>query len=190
MKSVTVEFTSDKNIDSFVVGNPACVNGIDGTITNVINEVPPIIPVALGDYFPLIIEMSKGAITSGTINNLKTKDKNYLIISSETANYGNIIEASFTFQMNGKVLPNLTIATSERTSRLSVIQAIRLFNYNINSWNQIESRSIGYSVVDINTVVNNPNQYISSVGEIKLKLTLTSGANFNLSLDCLKLVVK
>jgi len=191
MKSVTVEFPVTTNINSLIVGNAGCVNGLEGTITHVINETPPDDPpVAPGDYFCSAFEVLKGNLISGSYENLHVKDRTFLTVGSEKMDGYYIVECTADFPLDGKVLPNLSLYYAGKTSRLAVDQKIYLWDFANSNWKQIDFRKVGYSIIDIFiSNIANPSNYISN-GLVRYRLYSYCGASFVASFDYLMLAVQ
>jgi hypothetical protein len=71
-------------------------------------------------------------------------------------------------------------------------QTLHLFDFSNNSWTQVDSRSVGTADVTVSYVSSSPGSFISSVGEIRLRVRATASRNstFSCSGDFMQFTVE
>jgi uncharacterized protein YjdB len=145
------------------------VTTVDGGFTakSIVNVTPPLI-ITL--YAPVSATLSQGTIKSGSYLNLQNNDASYFVLNSKTPKpyvcdwYG-----KFMITENPANVIRFTINYDGKYSR-SLTQILYLYNFSTNSWVQINSRSVGTTDVLTTFIQNSPTNYISSLGEIRVRV--------------------
>jgi hypothetical protein len=142
-------------------------------------------------YTPISTTILSGTLNSGTNGNLSTNNSSYFVVNSTTRNtrvvdwYG---VARIT-QLPSSI-SKLTINYDGKNSNLRT-QILYLYNWSTLAWTSIDSRSVGSTDVTITNVQNTPANFISSTGEIRLRVNSTGGSvNFTSSGDWMQFVVQ
>jgi hypothetical protein len=145
--------------------------------TDVIQTLTVTAPVVY-NYAPISTTILSGTFNSGTYANLATNNSSHYVVSStisgtrKTDWYGSTIIS----QPASSVI-KLTINYDGKNST-NKTQVLYLYNWVTGSWTQIDSRSVATSDVLITNSQTAPANYISTIGEIRLRV-LSSGGNKN-----------
>ena len=159
------------------------VYSVDNTFTTKI-------PVDVGtDYSPNSITVTTGT-KPGSISNLTTSNNAYYLLSSTKVKpYISDWYGAFQIQNVSDIL-GFTIKYEGKYSR-SVTQILYLWNFNSNSWVQIDARTVSTTDIPITYIQNNPTNYISPSGEIRIRVYATTGSkSFTCSGDFMQIIVE
>jgi hypothetical protein len=145
--------------------------------TDVIQTLTVTVPVVY-NFAPTSTTILSGTLNSGTYGNLATNNSSYYVVRSTTSGtrktdwYG-----STTISQPTSSVTKLTINYDGRNSA-NKTQVLYLYNWVTGSWTQIESRNVSTSDVLITNSQTAPANYISTSGEIRLRV-FSSGGNKN-----------
>lgn len=135
---------------------------------------------ALYVYSPTSTTILFGTINSGTYSSLATNNAAYYRVNSTTSGtrktdwYGSV-----TISQDKSSISKLIVNYDGRI-QLSKIQVLYLYNFTTSAWVQIDSRTVSSSDISISYETSSPADYISSGGEIRLRV-YTSGGSTNYS---------
>jgi beta-lactamase superfamily II metal-dependent hydrolase len=142
-------------------------------------------------YVPSGTAILVGTLSTGTYSNLATNNASYYVVNStitgtrKTDWYGNK-----TITQAPSSVSKLTITYDGKNSR-TVTQSLHLYNWTTSIWTQIDSRSVGSTDVTITNIQTSPANYISSTGEIRLRVLSTGTTkNFTCSGDFMQFTVE
>ena len=133
---------------------------------------------ALYVYSPNSITVTSGTASGGTYASLANNDAVYLKINSTTSGtrkidwYGSTIVS----QSVGSIAK--LIVNFDGKNQVSKTQVLYLYNFTSSTWDQIDSRAVSTTDVTITYEQATPTNYISSGGEIRLRV-YTSGGSQN-----------
>ena len=133
---------------------------------------------ALYVYSPTSITVTSGIVSAGTYANLANNDASYLRINSTTSNTRKIdwYASTFVSQSSGSIAK--LIVNFDGKNQSSKTQVLYLYNFTTSAWDQIDSHAVSTSDVTITYEQATPTNYISSGGEIRLRV-YTSGGTVN-----------
>jgi hypothetical protein len=142
-------------------------------------------------YAPTTTTILNGTLNSGTNGNLSTNNSSYFVVNSTTRNtrvvdwYGAVRISQLPSSIS-----KLTINYDGKNSN-SRTQILYLYNWSTLAWTSIDSRSVGSTDITITNVQNTPANFISSTGEIRLRVLSSGGSvNFTSSGDWMRFVVE
>lgn len=142
-------------------------------------------------YAPSATTILQGSLKSGSVSNLATNNASYYVVNSTTSGtrksdwYGTV----FVSQPPTSIT-KLTVTYDGKYSR-NVTQTLHLYNWTSSSWTQIDSRTVGSSDVTVTNVQTSPASFVSSGGEIRLRVLGTgSNRNFTCSGDYVQFAVE
>jgi hypothetical protein len=160
-----------------------------------ISPAPTRISPISRDYSPTDVTTLRAQIISGNNISLKDKDSANLQTSSLVINSVPTEDYSYVEWVADFTLPNhpiseLVLSYSGKYSATRT-QSIYLYNYATSEWDKIDSRTVGESTSDIEiTSIPNPSQYLSTKGQLQVKISSFSTVPFTTSNDYLKIGVK
>ena len=132
------------------------------------------------NYAPTGTTILAGSLSSGNFSNLATNNSSYYQVNS-TNSSPRISDwyASVTISQSPASVSKLTITYDGNYSR-SVTQTLFLFDWSTATWTQIDTRSVGATDVTITNVQTAPANFISSTGEVRLRVrgSLTNNKSF------------
>ncbi|OGP86566.1 MAG: hypothetical protein A2V87_11705 [Deltaproteobacteria bacterium RBG_16_58_17] len=128
-------------------------------------------------YTPTGTAIETGSLLSGSSINLAVNDKKYYGVNSTTSGTRQCDWYGWTIIANPASAARLTIAYDGKYSRTTT-QKLYLWNWSTGGWVQIDSRNVGTKDVTIINTLAAPANYISSSGEIRLRV-YSSGGNRN-----------
>jgi hypothetical protein len=188
---LTVSYASSNTaVATIVGGNIHIVGAGTATITasqsgnanyNAATSVPQTLTVTspeVTNYAPTSSTILFGTINSGTFSNLATNNSSYIVTNSTTSGtrkldwYG-----STTISQSPATVTKLTINYDGKNSA-SKTQVLYLYNWLTSAWTQIDSRTVSTSDVVITNIQTSPANFISSTGQIRLRVYST-GVNKN-----------
>ena len=133
---------------------------------------------ALYVYSPTSITITSGTIGSGTYANLASNDASYLRINSTTINTRKIDWYASTFVSQSSSSIAKLIVNFDGKNQTSKTQILYLYNFTTSAWDQIDSQTVSSTDVTITYEQVTPTNYISTGGEIRLRV-YTSGGTVN-----------
>ena len=141
-------------------------------------------------YSP-ISTTSLGGSSTGTLGNLATNNASYYVVNSTTSGtrrtdwYG-----STKISQVPSTVSKLTISYDGKNSA-SKTQVLYLYNWVTELWVQIDSRTVSTTDVLISNVQNSPINFISSSGEIRLRVFSSGGPkNYTASGDLMSFSIE
>ena len=146
---------------------------------------------ALYIYTPTAYTITSGTLNNGTVTNLTNNDATYLRLNSTTSGtrtldwYGKVF-----ISQTAASISNLTINYDGRNSA-SKTQILYLYNFTNSAWTQIDSRTVGTSEVTITYQTSSPANYISSGGEIRMRVYSSGGtSNYTTAADWMQFTLQ
>jgi len=131
-------------------------------------------------YSPALTTITTGT-TSSSLAYLETSNNVYYTVNS-TKVKPYITDWYGVFQVqNITDILRFTVKYEGRYSR-SVNQVLYLYNFNTNSWVQIDARSVSTTDIPITSIQNAPANFVSSGGEIRVRVYATTSSK---SFTCL-----
>jgi hypothetical protein len=121
-------------------------------------------------YTPVAASILVGSLKSGSYSNLASNDASYFVVNSKTPKpyiadwYG-----KFTITEDPDHVVRFTVNYDGKYSRTAT-QVLYLYNFSTSGWVQINSRSVGTSDVTTTYLQSTPSNYISSSGEIRVRV--------------------
>ena len=195
--------SSNTAVATIVSGNIHIVGAGTATITasqagnvnyNAATSVPQTLTVTapvVTNYAPTSSTILSGTINSGTFSNLATNNSSYIVTNSTTSGtrilnwYGSTI-----ISQSPATVTKLTINYDGKNSA-SKTQVLYLYNWSTSTWTQIDSRTVSTSDVLITNIQTSPANFISSIGEIRLRVYSTGGTkNYTCSGDWMQFTVE
>jgi len=197
-----VSYTSSNTAVATIVNNLIHIVGSGSTVITAsqagnttylpATSVPQTLTVSkVVSYVPVSTTITSGTLNSGTYGNLATNNSSYYVVNSTTTGtrtidwYGAIkitqpasSVLSFTVNYDGK-------------NSASKTQILYLYNWVSSSWTQIDSRTVSTSDVTITFTQNSPANFISSTGDIRVRVYSSAGtSNYTCSGDWLQVNIK
>jgi hypothetical protein len=158
--------------DQFSSSTRATVNG-PGTITANFYGIESLFPTVIQNPY------ASGSYISGTLSDLQS-DNNQNYISRSTTSGTRTLDyyLEFTAPLSaGKVKTELTVTQTGYYS-IDRTQRLQLFNFNTNSWFEIDNHNINNDHTRTITLTSDIGNYVSSSNSIRLRI-LTSGGSTN-----------
>ena len=131
---------------------------------------------ALYIYSPTSITVTSGTASGGTYANLANNDAVYLKINSTTSGTRKIDWYGSTFVSQSASSIAKLIVNFDGKNQTSKTQVLYLYNFTSSTWDQIDSRAVSSTDVTITYENASPANYISSGGEIRLRVYTSGGA--------------
>nr|WP_315148616.1 chondroitinase-B domain-containing protein [uncultured Flavobacterium sp.] len=195
--------SSNTAVATIVSGNIHLVGAGTSTITasqagnsnyNAASSVPQTLTVTapvVNNYTPTYATLLSGTTNSGTFSNLATNNTSYLVLNSTTSGTrvtnwycGTVISQT------PSSVTKLTISYDGKYSK-SRTQVLYLYNWTTLAWVQIDSRAVSTSDVTVTSIQTAPANYISSTGEIRLRVYTSGGTgNYTVSADWAQFAVE
>jgi hypothetical protein len=132
-----------------------------------------------------------GSINSGTYGNLATNNSSYYIVNSTTTSTRKVDwYGSVKITQGPSTVSKITINYDGKNSA-SKTQVLYLYNWVTAAWVQIDSRTVSTSDVLITYTTTTPANYISSLGEIRLRIFSSAGtSNYTCSGDWMQFAIQ
>ena len=147
---------------------------------------------ATTNYAPTATTILAGSLSSGDFSNLATNNSSYYQVNATSSSpRSSDWYASVTISQAPASVSKLTTIYDGAYTR-SVTQTLFLFNWASATWTQIDSRSVGGNDVTITNVQAAPANFISSTGEIRLRVrgSLTANKSFTCQSDFVQFTVE
>jgi hypothetical protein len=130
-------------------------------------------------YFPSGVYITKGTVSSGDHTSLFSDDGVYLAVKSARVGFNQVIDwySYVKISEDPSKVTNLTITYDGKYSA-SRTQKLYIYNFVSNSWQQIDSRTVGTSDTKITWSTTSPASYISAGGEIRLRVYASATSSF------------
>jgi len=130
-------------------------------------------------YFPSGVSITKGTISSGDYSYLGKDDSLYLAVKSARVGFNQVIDWYNYVKIieTPSEVTSLTITYDGKYSA-SRTQKLYIYNFAFNSWQQIDSRTVGTSDTKITWSTTSPASYISVGGEIRLRVYASATSSF------------
>jgi subtilisin family serine protease len=142
-------------------------------------------------YSPSSTTITSGTLNSGSYTNLANNDASYYILNSTKSGtrkcdwYGGV-----TITQVKSSVTKLTVVYDGKYSR-SRTQVLYLYNWTTLAWTQIDSRTVSTTDVTVTNTQTSPANYISSTGQIRLRVYTSGGsANYTSSGDYMRFTVE
>ncbi|MDP8908915.1 MAG: fibronectin type III domain-containing protein, partial [Chloroflexota bacterium] len=146
------------------------------------------VPAAAAVAFPSEVVIEAGSVRSGTFADLAEQDSSYLEINASSP-VSRIRTAAWYGRMTGvpRALSSLKVSYAGFSTR-DCSQLLQVYRWTTASWVQIDSRSLSTTEVTI-ADLSPPGaaaDYVSSDGEVRVRVSCTSGSNFKTSGNLMK----
>jgi subtilisin family serine protease len=142
-------------------------------------------------YAPSSTTITSGTLSSGSYTNLAGNDASYYVLNSTKTStrkcdwYGGV-----TITQAKSSVTKLTVVYDGKYSR-NRTQVLYLYNWTNLAWVQIDSRTVSTTDVTVTNIQTSPANYISSTGQIQLRVYTTGGsANYTSSADYMRFTVE
>jgi hypothetical protein len=178
-------------IDVPLAPNPAPVPAPTPTPTPTPTTTPTPPPVNLrsGDYTSTKLEVTMGAIAVGSATNLNVKDLSYLTIKSVTSSGYSYLDWTAEFTLPSQQVSSLGLSYSGKYSAYRG-QYIYLYNYSTSTWQKVSYYNVGIAMVNINLPsIANPASFVSTTGQVRVKVSSMSSSSYYGYFDLLKINV-
>lgn len=131
------------------------------------------------NYSPTSLTLLTGSLASGSVTNLASDDGSYVVIASVRSGNFSITDwyGQTKISESPGLVTKLTITYDGKYSEPDRSQTLYLFNFSNSSWTQIDSRTVGTTDVTISVVQTSPASFISSTGEIRLRVRGSGSRN-------------
>ncbi|HET6201502.1 MAG TPA: fibronectin type III domain-containing protein [Planctomycetota bacterium] len=142
-------------------------------------------------YAPSATTLLEGTLNSGTVSNLATDNGSYYKLNSTTSGtrktdwYGSVSV--------GQAPASIAALAVEYRGKYSktVTQTLHLWDWTASSWVQINSKSAGTSEKSVTVAFSSPAAYVSSTGEVRLRVRATrNNSSFTSSGELMKFTVE
>ena len=142
-------------------------------------------------YSPTSTTVLSGSVNSGTFGNLATNNASYYVVNSTTTGTRTVSwYGSVKITQAPSSVSKLTLTYDGKNSA-SKTQILYLYNWVTAAWVQIDSRTVSTTDVLITNTQNAPANYISSLGEIRLRVYSSAGtANYTCSGDWMQFAIQ
>ncbi len=142
-------------------------------------------------YSPTGITVTQGVIQSGTFANLAANDGSYFVITVAGSGGQRIADwyGSITIAEPPASITKLVISFDAKYSRQNTTQLLYLYNWSTLAWSQIDSRSVGTSDVLVTATQNQPANFISGSGQIRLRVYINESNVRTCSADFMRFTV-
>ncbi|MEY4572712.1 MAG: hypothetical protein RLZ10_1960 [Bacteroidota bacterium] len=141
------------------------------TVTQTLTVKAPLIYT----YSPTTTTILAGSLSIGTFGNLETNNSSYYVVNSTKSGTRNTDwYGSTTISQTPSTVSKLTIHYDGKNSA-SKSQILYLYNWTELKWVQIDSRTVSTTDVLITSIQNSPISYISSSGEIRVRVFSSGG---------------
>ncbi|MEI8053479.1 MAG: T9SS type A sorting domain-containing protein, partial [Bacteroidota bacterium] len=142
-------------------------------------------------YVPTSTTILSGTLNSGTFGDLATNNSSYYVVNSTTTGTRKLDWYGSAFiTQSPSTVTKLTVTYDGKNSA-SKTQVLYLYNFFTAAWVQIDSRAVSTTDVTITNTQNSPANYISSTGEIRLRVYSSSGtANYTCSGDWMQFQIQ
>jgi subtilisin len=152
---------------------------------------PPVIKEKI--YSPTATIITRGTITSGSVDSLSTNDDIDMVVkSAKVVTYQTIDWFSNTkIDVVPSSVQSLTITYDGSFSK-SQSQTLYLYNFESKTWQSIKTQTVGTSDATITYTTNTPANYISDDGDIQLRTYATqrTSTSFNCNADYTQISIK
>lgn len=142
-------------------------------------------------YTPTSATVLFGSVNSGTYGNLATNNSSYYIVNSTTTSTRKVDwYGSVKITQAPSTVSKITVNYDGKNSA-SKTQVLYLYNWVTAAWVQIDSRTVSTSDVLITYTTTTPANYISSLGEIRLRVYSSAGtSNYTCSGDWMQFAIQ
>ncbi len=142
-------------------------------------------------YVPTSATILFGSLNNGTFGNLATNNSSYYVVNSTTTGTRKLDWYGSTFiTQSPSTVTKLTVTYDGKNSA-SKTQVLYLYNFVTAAWVQIDSRAVSTTDVTITNTQNSPANYISTTGEIRLRVYSSAGtANYTCSGDWMQFQIQ
>ncbi len=143
-------------------------------------------------YSPTAVTVTQGVVQSGTFANLAANDGSYFVISSAGSGNQRIADwyGSTVITETPSSISKLSITFDSKYSKQNTTQILYLYNWSTPAWTQMDSRSVGTADVLVTVNQNQPANFISSSGEIRLRVFINESNGRNCSADFMRFTVE
>lgn len=125
-------------------------------------------------FFPKAIAINTGKYNWGTLTSFEATDDDTYDINSSSTNNGKIVDwlATTTITTWPFNLSALSVNYTGQYSIKNVLQTVYLYNYKTMAWELLDKRTVGNQndVSVTRDIISNPVNYVSSKGEMKLRI--------------------
>lgn len=143
--------------------------------------------VSSKNYSPSSMKMIQGKVLSGDISSLVATENKYFIV--DAVKNGNLNYTDWETYFNlGTGVKEITISGKSRYSTY-IGQKLKLFNYVKNGWEQVKYSTIG-PLANFTVTLSNVSEYISSTGQMIIKMDSIAGGSFRGWFDYLNVEAK
>ena len=125
--------------------------------------------------FPKSVAITSGNFDSGTVASLNASDANTYDVNSAfvSTENGGVTDwyANTIVSGSASAVSEITMTYSGQYSKTNVSQQVSLFNFTTNTWDLLDTRSVG-NTDDVTVTIKpaNPASYISSTGEMRARV--------------------
>jgi hypothetical protein len=140
---------------------------------------------------PSSVTILSGSLNSGAFGNLSTNNASYYVVNSTTSGT-RVLDwyATINITQAASSVTKLTISFDSKNS-ISRTQELYLYNWTTATWTQISSRTVSTSDVLTTAAQTSPSRFISSTGQIRVRVYSTGGTtNYRCSGDWLQVAVQ
>ena len=147
----------------------AVATGSVGPSNTVTINTPP--PSTQKSYAPTAVALTRGTVTAGSYSSLAANDGSDLSVrSARVGNYQTIDWYSSIKIAESKAKVSALKVTYDGSYSKTETQILYVYNWASTRWDQINSQNIGTTDITITSSALNVANYISSTGEIRLRV--------------------
>jgi hypothetical protein len=125
-----------------------------------------------------------GSVRSGTVANLAVEDGVFYALNSSTASLSTYWYGSFTGLPSS--LPNLKVVYSGKNS-ITCSQTVAIYKWSTAAWVQLDSRSVGSTVVKVTLTPPESSSVYLNAGELRVRIRCVAFTSFYQSADLLQI---
>lgn len=130
--------------------------------------------IETASYAPSAVTLTKGTLVSGDYLSLAADDASYLSVKSVRSGQSQVVDwyAKVVIAQAAGSVVSFSVSYDGHFS-VERSQTVYLYNFAANTWQSISSGSVGTTDVPISFVTATPGNFISSLGEIRLRVYST-----------------
>lgn len=138
----------------------------------------PIVISQIQNFFPVSININRGKILVGDYKSLASKDRQPFVLNPELVNNLQTIDWYSEFNITtGKQVNSLAVSYNGKYSTWEG-QTLLLYDFKSSVWRTVGYRTIGASIVDYDTTIQNPTAYVSPEGTVRVRIFAQSPLAF------------
>jgi len=141
---------------------------------------------------PSQVTIIKGSIVSGNVSQLAANDDNYLVVASVKKGNSQVAElyGQYTVPTNQRTVVGLSVRYDGGASGGGFTRSLSLFNFQTNAWEVLKSETqTSGDLLTTMTIGGNPARFLSSTGQLRLRVAASHSQAFQLKADAMSFTV-